>query len=223
MQKIDITDEDLKVARALCETQLLNPLTAESMFTAGIYSILSVAERYDKHTLVYNDMMNNGLNAPEEIINRPGDVKDIVRVARFPKQKIDRITRFARWWERDGGSFSRDVLDDVANGRNREFELRNRLAESAPGIAYKAASLFMSQCGYQNVVSIDVWMIRALYGMGYDVAVPDYMTTSGPLKKEYLRLEKILMGIAREEYGLSPVIFQSALWAKLSSWNRKIL
>ncbi|MCX6820785.1 MAG: hypothetical protein NT016_02455 [Candidatus Aenigmarchaeota archaeon] len=221
MPGIVLTDADLENARSLYNGQLVSPLTDEGMFSAAIYCLLSVAERYDKHTAVYESLVHNGLDQPREIINRPEDLRAIVRVTRFPNQKEDRIKRLARWWTGDGKSFPRDVIYDASNGRSREFELRNTMAEEAPGIAYKAASLFMSQCGYENVVPVDIWMIRALRDLGHDVVVPDYKRNSGPLKKEYLRLEKILSEIATDDYGLSPTIFQSALWAKYSAWNTK--
>lgn len=221
MQKIVLTDSDMENALALYNKQLVHPLTNEKIFSACLYSLLSVAENYAKHTAVYESMMHNGLDRPYEIIRRPRDLNAIVRVARFPNVKEDRITRLAQWWTRDGKSFPDDVLDDVSNGREREFELRNRLAEEAPGIAYKAASLAMCMYGYQNVVPVDVWMIRALRDMGHDVVVPNYKTHSGPLKREYLQLEKTLSEIARNDYGLPPAIFQTAMWVKYSAWNAK--
>lgn len=218
MQKPVFSQNDLEDALALYDEQLISPLTAESMFLNGLYCILSVAERFDKHTRVYKEMLRNGLDTPESVIAGRERVEKVVSVSRFPNQRASRIHRYALWWSDEGMAFSSDVLDDVANGRKLEFDLRNRLAEEAPGLSYKAASLFMVKCGYEHVMPVDIWMIRALRDLGHDVVVPDYKRNSGPMKIEYLKLEKTLSQIA-DESGLSPAMFQFTLWAKYSNWK----
>ena len=78
----------------------------------------------------------------------------------------------------------------------------------------------MIKCGYKNVVPIDIWVLRFLKDMGYDIQIPDYRKQSGPKGKKYLEYESIFSDIAKE-YAVSPALFQFALWTKYSTWNNK--
>jgi thermostable 8-oxoguanine DNA glycosylase len=215
MRDWSLTEEDLRRAKKLLEEERVS-VTYENMFCAGIYCILSTAEKYTKYKSVYDELLENKLNTPENIKKDKRKLKEIVGYVRFPNIKHERINKFASWWQKS--DLPRKIIEDINSGRKNEFELRNQLAEEAPGIWYKGASLFMIKCGYENVVPLDIWMLRFLKDYGYDIKIPDYRRQSGPKPKEYIEYEKIITGIAKG-YGSSPALFQFAVWSKHSTWN----
>ncbi len=212
----DLTSEDFERARLLHEKEKLLTLDERSMFSAGLYCILSVAENYKKHKSMYDKLQEESLNTPENIIRDEGRLEEIIKGARFPKQKLSRIKRFAEWWV--WSDVPERILYDISHGRKEEFDLRNRIAKEAPGIGMKGASLFMIKCGYENVVPLDIWILRFLESEGYDVIVPDYNKKSGPSFRAYLQYESFFIDVARK-HGVTPALLQFALWSKYSTWN----
>ncbi|MEM5794616.1 MAG: hypothetical protein QXS48_05060 [Candidatus Aenigmatarchaeota archaeon] len=212
MLELYLSKEDFKVGRRLMEEEKIYPITYENMFVAGIYCILSAAEKHSKHVLVYNKLVKT-LDIPEKILSNKEKLRKIVSVARFPNLKTERIYNFASWWVKN--SLPKRILKDINSGREKEFELRNELAEECPGISYKGASLFMVKCGYENVVPIDLWMLRFLRSLGYEVEIPDYKKKSGPKPREYLEYEKIISEITRK-LKVSPAFLQFTVWSKFS-------
>ena len=211
-----LAEEDLRKAERLLAEERVYPVTYENMFCVGIYCILSAAEKYTKCKTAYQKILSDGLNTPSRIVSRREDLGEALAKLRFPNTKRDRVYRFALWWSKS--FLPEQILKDINLGKKEEFRLRNRLAEECPGIWYKGASLFMIKCGYENVVPLDLWMLRFLKQLGYEVEVPDYKTKSGPRPKEYLEYERIVVEIAND-HGVSPALFQFAVWSKHSSWN----
>jgi len=214
----NLTEEDFKNAQILYEEEKIYPINEETMFRAGLYCILSAAEKYSKSRFVYQMFHMHMLDTPSRIISNREKMKELVKKLRFPNMKEKHVYKFALWWPKT--SIPSKIIEDIKHGRKNEFNLRNRLAEEAPGMSYKSSSLFMIKCGYENVVPIDLWMLRFLSHIGYEVEIPDYKTRSGPKKKEYLEYEKLISEIARS-YNVSPALFQFAVWSKHSTWNRK--
>ncbi|MEM5791111.1 MAG: hypothetical protein QXP77_03650 [Candidatus Aenigmatarchaeota archaeon] len=212
MLKIYLTKEDFEDGKKLMDEERMHLITYENMFTAGLYCILSAAENHSKHISIYNRLIEN-LSTPQKILENKEMLKEIVSDARFPNIKTERIYYFASWWLKT--FLPEKILKDINLGRKKEFDLRNELAENCPGISYKGASLFMVKCGYENVVPIDLWMLRFLERLGYSVEIPDYKKKSGPKPKEYLEYEKIISEIARE-FKVSPSLFQLTVWSKAS-------
>ncbi len=205
-----LTERDFYNAKKLMEKERVQPpITEEKMFAAAIDCMLAVSEKEEKRKKVFADLSKVDLLSPEEIIKRPYDLKEVLKPTRFPKRKFEYIRKFAEWWK--NSEFPEDVLKDIANGREREFELRNRFAEEAPGIGHKTASFCMIKYGYEKVVPIDLWMLRYLKSLGYDVEIPDYERKSGPKREEYLFYEKIASEEA-SRYRVSPALFQFAVW-----------
>lgn len=122
------------------------------------------------------------------------------------------------WWIKS--DLPQRILDDAQTGRNLGHELRDELSKKAPGMGMKCSSLLLIKCGYDNVVPVDIWVIRFLRSRGYNIPEPDYRRISGLVKREYLKYEEIFSEIGRKEYGISSVAFQAAIWAKNSYWNR---
>jgi len=159
-----------------------------------------------------------GFNVPEVFLkNRPG-LRNNIRLSHFPNSKMERITNFSKWYLKET-RLSRLLIHDITvNNRVFGRSIRNGFAEEAPSIGYKSSSLLMIKCGYEDVIPIDIWVMRYLRERGYNVQVPDYMTVGGMTKKTYLELEGILRDIA-EDFGVSLAVFQGALWGKWSTWQ----
>ena len=127
-----LQQEDFKNAEILYEEERLPLINRETMFYAGIYCILATAEKYEKHISIYKKIEKIRLDDFKKYSSK---LKKLLGSARFPNQKFERICRFANWWE--NSYLPEEIMYDVNNGRKKEFELRNRFTEEAPGIGYK--------------------------------------------------------------------------------------
>lgn len=210
-----MADKDYENAKLLLEQERINPLTLDEMFKAGIYCILAQAERYDKQIRIYRRFLKYELTSPVSIFQKRDKLHAILKESHYPNMKEERIKNFAGWWI--VAAIPHVILKDTLNGHKRGVELRNGFAEIAPAMSYKSASLFMIKCGYEDVIPIDIWVMRFLKEKGYSVKVPNYLTVGGITGKLYLELEDILRGMAKNE-GVSLAIFQGALWGKYSTW-----
>lgn len=216
MKKFTLSKEDYKNAKLLLEQERINPLTWDEMFNAGIYCILAQAERYDKQIKIYRRLLRDGITSPGAVFKKRKEFQSIIKDSHFPNMKKERIERFAAWWADDALPYL--ILKDVSNGHKNGIPLRNTFAETAPAMSYKSASLFMIKCGYEDVVPIDLWVIRYLIEQGHDLKKPNYLTVGGITdSKKYLELEAILRKMALDG-GVSLALFQAALWGKYSTW-----
>jgi len=218
LSRINLTEKDFEYAKILYEGEKIHPVNEENMFRAALYCVLSAAEKYKKHREVYETLLEAKLDTPKKIKANKEKLRNLIRKIRFPNLKTERIYNFALWWLES--SLPREILEDIESGRRRGFELRNRLAEEAPGIGYKGASLFMVKCGYQDVVPIDIHMMRFLYSLGFDIEIPDYRRKSGPSPKVYLEYERIISEIAKK-FDITPALFQFTVWHKSTLNGRR--
>jgi len=214
-EKFTVSKEDYENAKLLLEQERINPLTLDEMFKAGIYCILAQAERYDKQIKIYRRLLKEGIISPVSVFEKNKELNGILKKSHYPNMKGERIKNFAGWWIT--ADTPRAILKDALNGHNKGVELRNGFAEVAPAMSYKSASLFMIKCGYEDVIPIDIWVMRFLKEKGHSVKVPDYLTIGGITGKLYLQLEDILRGMAKEA-DVSLAMFQGALWGKYSTW-----
>lgn len=212
-----LSQEDLKTGEFILQRERISPITHTSLFKGAIYCLLSATENYKKQLKVYNSLINRGYDTPPNILHNFDEVKKLIKKTRFPNQKESRILKFSVWWLHSGlhSDLSLKILE---NWVSDEFLFRNRLAKEVPGFGLKCASLFLNKCGYYNVIPIDIWILRFLKKQGYNVKIPDYRTISGIQDKEYYKMEKILIKIAKE-HNITPALLQAALWGKFSSWN----
>ncbi len=209
------------------------PLTEYYMYNAGNYCILSAVQNNPTHQELYENLINSNFDTPDRIIegfeNSFDDIYKILKNAHFPNQKMERIYNFADWWNKS--NLHKKILHDAENGREEEFKLRNQLAKEAPGLGLKCASLYMIKCGYENIVPVDIVLLKFLDKLGYDVEIPNYKTKSGPNHKEYLKLEKLTTDLTKNEKLLeltdleeiSPAIFQAVVWRKYSTYREDAL
>ena len=94
-EKWILTSEDFENARILYEEGKISPLNQENMFSAGIYCILSAAENYQKHKRVYNELIRNKLDTPENIKKDEKGLIKIIRRTMFPNTKFQHIYKFS--------------------------------------------------------------------------------------------------------------------------------
>lgn len=216
MKQFSISKIDYENARILLNQERIENLNISEMFKASIYCILAQAERYDKQVKIYRRLLNAGIDSPETVFSKKDKLHQILKKSHYPNEKEKRIKDFSGWWV--GAAIPHAILKDVDNGRTKGMKLRNDFAERAPSFGYKSASLLMIKCGYEDIIPIDIWVLRFLKSMGYSVDAPDYLTVGGLTKSKYLELEKILRGLA-EDKEVSLALFQGALWGKHSTWK----
>ena len=213
---VEFTEQDFNNAQILYEKEQIKPLTEENLFRASLYCVLSAAENYTKLMRVYNSLLDNKLDSPENISSNRQTLDEIVGKSRKDRQKKKCIYELSLWWP--GSDLPSQLVEDAQNSKQKECELRNGFAGKAPGLGYKCASLLMRMCGYENIVPVDIHVQRFLKKKGCDVRVTDYKTEKGLTKKEYLLDEQLFSEIAKSQ-GILPAKFQYVLWTKKSSFS----
>lgn len=214
MTQTIISSSDFANAAALHERERVHPLDDPNLFRGGLYSILSAVQDYGRHMSIYRNMVDGRMDTPQTISNNRDNLRRMMRSARFPNSKFDKVYGYAEWWPMT--DLPQRLLADAQNGRENEFALRDELAEEAPGVGYKCASMLMRMCGYERVVPIDTWVLQFLQERGYDI--PEYITIGGAKGGPYKKMERHISEIARRR-GLNPGNFQLALWVKCSGWS----
>jgi len=212
-----ITKEDITNGIFILEKERIYPLDYQNLFEGALSCFLSSSENFKKQMKVFTSFQNRNLNTPKSILHNFDQARKLIQKTRFPNQREKRLLAFAVWWL--NSDLPLKILSDTQNGGQREVELRDQLAKEAPGFGMKCSSLLLIKCGYENVIPIDIWMLRYLKFLGYNVKIPDYRTISGITGKEYRKYEEILRNIALE-HQLSPALFQAAIWSKKSAWSR---
>ena len=228
----DLKKHDWKKATEIYQKEIIpRPLDKQNMFLAGTYSILSAAQDYQNQIKGFKKMLDFNLSTPQDIIDDKDKLRHILRTVRYPNQKTKRIHNLATLFLDDNFDIFEKIIEDSNNGREYEFELRDEVAKTVPGLGIKCSSLFLIKCGYNNVVPIDTWMFKFLRDMDYvgDIKT-DYSARSIPTSShrkfentflEYVGDFKIDNPEVTETYNLTPALFQCALWGKYSTYNRK--
>jgi len=213
-----LSEKQIEEGHKILESELIVP-TNKNLFRAGICCIIAAAEQYKRAVKFYERLIKEELDTPSRIEENPKDLREVLRTIHYPNEKIKRIQRFAYEWPRSG--IAKKLRHDINNGRKEEFNLRNKIAEEAPGLSYKSASYYMNKCGYVNVIPIDVWMLKFLKDQGFDVKLAS-KGQSVPSGKKYLGLEKEFIKLA-EKQKLQPAVYQASLWGKYSTWGERNL
>lgn len=214
-KKWEITPYDIKKGVMIQQSEQIRPITKENLFPASLYCILSASDTYKKQLRIYNRLLMRKLDDPKNIIAHKKDLEMIIRTSRWGNNKLRFIYGSAVWWLKS--DLPQEIIKDANGSKEKEFELRKRIGDEWPGLWYKGASLLMGKLGYEHVVPIDIWMLRFLQDMGYDVRVSDYETESGLKPQEYFKYEKKFTNLAKKQ-GLTPMLYQCALWGKFSTW-----
>jgi endonuclease III len=159
------SEADFDEAREFFEAHLVDPLSLMGMFRAAVYSVLTARERTTTVEITHSKLMDSDLVTPRKIAAaKKEDVEKIIGYVTLSRQKIEKVHRLAEWWQ--DSDVPTSILRDALDTRELEFRLRDELGKrspyGAPGMAHKCASLFMNMCGYERVVSVDLWALRYL-------------------------------------------------------------
>ncbi len=196
MNKLNLSSKDFENAWKLYEAEKINPLTRENMFKGIVYSILSSRENYQKQMMVFNRLMDHGLDNPESILGNEKKLRGIVRKSGFHNQKIDAIYRLSQAWPKS--NLPEDILEDSENGRKKGFELRERIDKEVYGMGYKCASLFLRMCDYLDLAIIDRHVLEGIEELASDFELPKDYKIRGISDKKYLEIEEIIAKLAKE-------------------------
>jgi len=212
--------EEIDTAHRLFEMERVKEIDLSSIYSAGIYCILAIGDRWITAERTHRKIKKR-FKTPEYTITHLKELRPYLDSIRWYNEKFIYIKNFSLWWVGTKAELPLQILNDLQNGREKEFELRNAFAKGAPGFQEKGASLLLLKLGYENVVPVDHWESIFLKSMGYDIKVGDYKTVSGPRGKEYLEYESIIREFA-EKQGIKPYIFHLALLAR-NSRSSKLL
>ncbi|MBU1204245.1 MAG: hypothetical protein KKG60_04230 [Nanoarchaeota archaeon] len=213
-----LVEEYFRRARILQEKQTFYPINTESLFCGSLYGLLAANENYKNQMSAYNLLIEQGLDNPQSILKQLEQFEGIILKTMYPFQRARRMVGFCEWWE--GSDLPEEIVKDALADRKREFELRNKLTD-APGVGLKTASLILNTAGYQNVVPIDRWVIRFLYGRGLIKNDPTQRgedKSGGISKGIFLECEKKLIEEARK-MNVSPLEYQLAVWCAHSRYK----
>ncbi|MCD6403188.1 MAG: N-glycosylase/DNA lyase [Candidatus Aenigmarchaeota archaeon] len=94
--------------------------------------------------------------------------------------------------------------------REEDKKARDILVKYVKGLGYKEASHFLRNIGRKDVAIIDRHILRWLYKNGKITAIPKTVP-----RTVYLRIEKILEGIARDE-GMNLAELDLRLWFEMT-------
>jgi len=211
----DLTEDDWDRGRAAYALELHDSITDQRVFESIIYSILSIGQAYDTHMHIYTNLKSHELITPEQIIkDKETKVLELLlKKGRFPNRKPGWIYELAeRWEELD---FTKLLQDNLGKSRDDQVAVRKKIITDVKGLQLKTASLLMIQCGYTQVVPVDVWIARYCDDMLEGVKVDwTYYKERGGLRPKDIRACESAFVKKAEEYGATPALFNYVIWKK---------
>jgi len=216
----DFTPKDILNGKELYRSVHVKNINKETILQTFVFSIFSRADLLQKNQFIYNALIKQGFENLDKACQNPALLTKIVNNARYPNESKRDYVSFLNWFHRLEPNFCEELIEDVKQGQKREFEIRNKIAKSVPGISLKIASLFLNRFDYGNVVPVDINVQNFLARHEIKgVAVTDYKTVSGFYESDYLKAEKIV-GLMAKDLGLRPAEFQCVIWDKYSLSSR---
>ncbi len=224
-----LTQKDIELGQKFYQEERIYPLNLENMFKGGLESILSRAEKFIKQKRLFNILLENNLDTPEKIIDNLPKLENLFQNSDYkpvyPEKTVKNIFLFSSWWS--NSNLPWEIIESKSKQDGKTgIEFRDRIAklkspDKAPGMGAKIASLFISLCGFEDVVIIDQHMCYFLEDHGhFPWKMPDRKERGGLWLSRYKDLEKIMTNMAIER-DLSPTIFQLSLWNKYRQRNNK--
>ena len=222
------------------EAQAFN-LTKKSMFSIAVYCILSSRQDYTNHIFYYNQLKKRGLLDSEAVLAlKKEKLYEILNGVVYPYEKAQYIIDAAEMWSDSSFDLPTRIIEDVNNGNGKQFEHRDEIAKTIPGIGKKNASFMQNKCGAEKVPVIDTNMLSFLVDMGMISSKKEYTdSVRGISNKKYDECE-LLFPKAIEVYknlfeveanlpdfisleDLTIALWQAALWCKVSTgYNRSV-
>jgi len=243
----EISKVDLELGEELSKKQQIEIKNEKAIFEAGIYCLLSAAERTTIVEKVFNLLKNQGFLDAKKLLKllesnsavkdplfsevksdqiHKGEenvVKQRLDKTHWPNQRKERMIGFINWWISDNGQqIAKEIFDDIQNGKTRAKEFRNIIVKEVPGFSYKSASFLLNKLGYDDVLPIDLWEIRYLRDIHFaELVEPDYETKRGITdKKTYDKCERKLQEIA-DKLDVSLSVLHATIWGKYAQWKSK--
>jgi thermostable 8-oxoguanine DNA glycosylase len=228
--KWNITDFDITVGKRLWKEQQFEIKDESDIFNVFIYCLLAGAERAMVADKFYRLLKREDFLKPDKLLNvfkkeeldeKEQEIKSSFFKLHWPNQRRERVVGFIQWWQTNKGQeFTKELSEDMFNGRENAVHFRDTVVDSVSGFSYKSASYLLNKIGYDDVVPIDVWEIRFLRDLYFpEIPNPDYKKVRGITdRKLYLKCENKLKEIALEK-GLSAGEFHCAVWGKYARWK----
>lgn len=224
-----LTQKDIRNGEKFYNEEKVSSLDNIEIFQKGVESILSRAEKFVKQKRLFKILLENNLDTPQNITDNVDKLKNLFEKSNykpvFPTGAVKNILGFSNWWS--NSDLPREIVGaKERNDLKRGIEFRDRIAklgssDKAPGMGPKIASLFISLCGFKNVVIIDQNICYFLKDNGhFPWRVPDRKYGGGLYLSRYKELEKIMSDMA-SKYDASPEIFQLSLFNKYREQNNK--
>jgi thermostable 8-oxoguanine DNA glycosylase len=228
MSIILFTEEDFAEAKKLKEKELVKPFNKTNVFRAGVYAILTARETYKNlikycHYIVHKDQ----IGFPEKLAEI-NDLQKYESLRMIPSNHVQRVLKFAKWWveyepfklikEQKKGNLEDQVYLRNILASNKKIGDQESAA-GAPGMRHKISSLFLNMCGYEQIVSVDVWLMRWLNDNHLAEIDADKITRRGLDGSKYLKLEEKIQEKAKE-WEITPANLHNLIWCKNSNWNQ---
>ncbi len=214
-------------------------LTKKSMFSVAIYCILSSRQDYTNHIFYYNQLEKRGILDAKAVLDTGKDkLEEILNGVVYPYEKVQYIMDAAEMWLDSSFDLPARIIEDVNNGNGKQFEHRDEIAKTIPGIGKKNASFMQNKCGAEKVPVIDTNMLGFLADMGVISSKKEYTdSVRGISNKKYDECERLFpkaIDIYKSLFwdettlpdfispeNLTTALWQAALWCKVSiGYNR---
>jgi len=222
------------------EGQAFN-LTKKSMFSIAVYCILSSRQDYTNHIFYYKQLEKRGLLDAEAVLDAgKNKLEEILSAVVYPHEKVQYIIDAAEMWSDSSFDLPARIIEDVNNGNGKQFEHRDEIAKTIPGIGKKNASFMQNKCGAEKVPVIDTNMLSFLADMGVISSKKEYTdSVRGISDKKYGECEMLFpkaIDIYKSLFwdettlpdfilpeDLTIALWQAALWCKVSiGYNRPV-
>ncbi|MFH1212106.1 MAG: hypothetical protein V1659_04230 [Candidatus Woesearchaeota archaeon] len=204
---------DLLRAAQLYKQELVSPLDTETLFEAGLYCLLSQGLQHRQQFRIFSRLLHEGFGTPDGIKAGFVPLRIILSRVKYPIRLNNLVQAYASWWLHS--SLPARIIEDAQGEKESGVTLRNMVAEQAPGLGLKCASLLMRMAGYLDVVPIDIWALRFLETTGYEFKTPEWKRIRGISKTEYSGAEAAFSEYALQN-GFNPALLQLVEWCKAS-------
>jgi thermostable 8-oxoguanine DNA glycosylase len=209
-----LTPKNWRDGKIAYREEMIDPKDHNEIFCSILYSFLSIQEKWSKQYTIYQTLVDNELNnvavMKKDLAKEHPLTYTIIREHRFGNKLKKWFKSLVDDW--DNLTVLLDEMGDKVNTatKENEFDLRKRLSDSIDGVSYKVASLIMMKCGYQNVVPVDIQLIRyCKQALGFNYNPAKKREDTSP--KEFLAYEKRISEEAARQ-NVSPALFQYVIW-----------
>lgn len=224
---LKITNSDLLSGKRYYKYEQVRPINRDNIFLTFVYSVLSQREHFSGLKIKFDKILEAEFTTPESVLDNKRKVK---RILNCWESKYNGIISLSEWFIEN--TIDSEIIHDALNSRKDEFNIRDKIAENAPRISYKTASLVLMKLGYGQVVPLDINARRFLESYlkkekswskkwrflneQYNGIISGIRTSN-----QYFVAEELFRSIAKK-YCVKPVILHSAIYIKDSKESRHL-